>query len=437
MSFCCESGGSTGRDGRTGKVIEKIADDTGDEMFMRLLASQQQLVSEMKGLRTELSYDASAAAKAADFSHKPIISVPEPTPINARRPEPKKVTISMTVRRIYDVKTKEQEFTVRLNVRLSWEMPPGEKPPPEEEDDGDWMPEWTPKFRVRGTKSEQREAMYTTEENDGKTYVHGEVNTLVTISEAFELYKFPNDCQDLTIELLSINPCSQCQWVSPAEGELVRLNTAGINLDDFSLLRKVPVTKNLYLERRHRHLHSCMKVKVKVVRQSRYYIINVALIMFLICSFVLCAWAVHPGAIADRWSVDFSLLLTAVAFKLIINDMLPRLSYLTTLDIYVLFGFLFIALATFSHSTLPLYFHGKMDYSALTLPPLSVEGEQEVIDADLISFYAFAGGWLLWNIMFSIYFKISRVMEKSAFAKAAIRESQATDKKDNEILDAD
>eukprot|EP01052_Picozoa_sp_SAG31_P000695 SAG31_NODE_20_length_34168_cov_33.651296_21_plen_91_part_00 len=76
--------------------------------------------------------------------------------------------------------------------------------------------------------------------------------------------------------------------------------------------------------------------------------------MFVICSLIFCAWAIHPADIPSRQAADFSLLLTAYAFKLIISAMMPKISYLTMLDYFVLGGFVLILVATLVHSTLPL-----------------------------------------------------------------------------------
>ena len=46
---------------------------------------------------------------------------------------------------------------------------------------------------------------------------------------------------------------------------------------------------------------------------------------------------------ADRQAVDFTLLLTAVAFKLVVVGMLPPVSYFTYIDYYVLFCLVFLA----------------------------------------------------------------------------------------------
>merc|ERR1712216_733690 len=100
---------------------------------------------------------------------------------------------------------------------------------------------------------------------------------------------------------------------------------------------------------------------------------NVTLFLFIICSFALCAWAEHPADMNARHDVDFALVLTTVTFKLMLNDMLPRISYVTNLDLYVMAGFCFLTLATISHSMLPLFFAQHTDMSPLTFPPESFE----------------------------------------------------------------
>merc|ERR1711879_391570 len=110
------------------------------------------------------------------------------------------------------------------------------------------------------------------------------------------------------------------------------------------------------------------------------------------CSLVLCAWTIHPADISSRLSVDLTLILTAVAFKSILAAMLPKVSYMTPLDSYVMAGFCFLTGVTTCHALLPVFFLSKISNSDLHLPPVVLSGEQVVIDADMIAFYVFACG---------------------------------------------
>merc|ERR1719334_635235 len=59
-----------------------------------------------------------------------------------------------------------------------------------------------------------------------------------------------------------------------------------------------------------------------------------------------CSMAVFSldkdDGLSDRYDVLLTLLLAAVAFQYIINSELPKLPYLTLMDIYVLFSFAFV-----------------------------------------------------------------------------------------------
>ena len=67
---------------------------------------------------------------------------------------------------------------------------------------------------------------------------------------------------------------------------------------------------------------------------------NIAMIDFLLVCSSLTVLLVPAEDFADRMAMSLTLLLTAVAFKQVVSTHLPSISYLTTLDKYVLCGFL-------------------------------------------------------------------------------------------------
>ena len=48
---------------------------------------------------------------------------------------------------------------------------------------------------------------------------------------------------------------------------------------------------------------------------------------------------IEPRSVADRLSVTITLMLSAVAFRFVVSSMLPKVSYLTWMDYYILLGF--------------------------------------------------------------------------------------------------
>ncbi len=68
-------------------------------------------------------------------------------------------------------------------------------------------------------------------------------------------------------------------------------------------------------------------------------------LMFLILLFrAFSTFAIPRGEIADRLSVTVTLMLAAVAFQFIVSTMLPKVSYLTVMDYYMLSGFVMLIL---------------------------------------------------------------------------------------------
>merc|ERR1712137_1454850 len=87
-------------------------------------------------------------------------------------------------------------------------------------------------------------------------------------------------------------------------------------------------------------------------------------------------------SLSDRFEVLFTLLLAVTAFQYTINSELPSLSYLTLMDIYVLFTFGFVFMVIVS---------------------VSLAGYHEVsAEKDIILFFSACGVFVLFHILFVI-----------------------------------
>jgi len=411
------------------KQSEEVREDAVSNAVLK------EMLEELRLLRSAMTAPApdrpallSTISDEIGAEYKPCSTRPTPQPPRPPQSEQLNVVeveVAVEFRRVFDILTVAQTVSGMINVTMQWEMPPGERPPPKHLDDGDWEPEWTPKFRIKRVVDDRiRRSMYTTARGpDGKMYVHAEFDCLVVVSAQLNLHNFPNDCQSINFHLQSQLAVDHAVFVPMRDGRpLVTVQTQRCLLNDFVFFNEIPFTFGLVTETISKKEVSVIKVKLNVVRQASYYIVNIGVVMFLICSFVLCAWALHPADMETRFDVDFSLILTAVAFKFILTSMLPVLSYLTVLDIYILFGFIFVGAATISHALLPLCFMTVADHSPLTLPPLSLDWEQELIDADRISFWVFAGVWFLWNAGFTISFFASRTRSLNAMMTVCVND---------------
>lgn len=81
-------------------------------------------------------------------------------------------------------------------------------------------------------------------------------------------------------------------------------------------------------------------LRVRVERRPSYYFGNVIIPNFLIVLGCFTSYAVPMDDVADRLSVTVTLMLTAVAFRYVVEEMLPKVNYLTLMDYYLLAGFI-------------------------------------------------------------------------------------------------
>jgi len=176
--------------------------------------------------------------------------------------------------------------------------------------------------------------------NDEPGWVRSEQRYRGKFHEAMELAAFPFDAQLLQMTLrmptrkdsgrkfeqyqTTTGPQAECKdWVTLSEW-LIYEPTARCNFDS---------------KRRARYT-----ISIPVVRKSGYYVWTVLAVISSICFLSFTAFAIDPEYLDQRMSIVLTLLLTAVAFKLVVADMLPKVSYWTVLDIYVnsMFAMLFV-----------------------------------------------------------------------------------------------
>ena len=82
--------------------------------------------------------------------------------------------------------------------------------------------------------------------------------------------------------------------------------------------------------------YSVLDASVCVTRRAGFWVMNVVFPIFLITLTNAASYTVPPTEVADRCSISLTLMLTTVAYKYIIADKLPAISYLTLIDKYVL-----------------------------------------------------------------------------------------------------
>jgi hypothetical protein len=111
-------------------------------------------------------------------------------------------------------------------------------------------------------------------------------------------------------------------------------------------------TNNVILElassRSQRHSKICFTTFVS--RKPEYYFFNAYFLIFLITISALTIFSVDCKMPQSRLQTTYTLLLTSVSFKWVINRQLPTISYLTSLDKYAIISIFYVCLLCVWHS---------------------------------------------------------------------------------------
>lgn len=240
------------------------------------------------------------------------------------------------LRHINDVK---EDFTVQLILLMHWlDVDDGNSEDYPNIISLDETPKWLPLFNFRKFDELTLEVEeYYRKKNYKFAYMKWTIKTFVSLN----LHYFPIDLQILTIKIVSSNAYfikyNDNIGLPPGfkfnglfhihyEGNTWKIEKFDINT----------ATEN--------NQRWNIVIDIYVNRVPEFYLYNVIIVTYLI---IMCSASVVAIDVFDygsRISVNFTALLTLIAFKFVISSWVPQVSYLTLLDKYMLIAFIFISL---------------------------------------------------------------------------------------------
>lgn len=173
--------------------------------------------------------------------------------------------------------------------------------------------------------------------------VHNFIHLNAIIHHTLDMRSFPFDSQDFSIVLRSEHPKNVMKFCpfqdkrktkvfDPVTSEW--LITGEIELD-FSESKN----DNNQARAASGTAYASMSFKFSAQRKPEWYIINIVLTSFLIVVSSFSVFFVDPSNLAERLSIPCTAWLLLISLKFIISDHLPKISYLTTLDRYLLVSY--------------------------------------------------------------------------------------------------
>jgi hypothetical protein len=204
----------------------------------------------------------------------------------------------------------------------------------------DWANYWNPKITVCNAIGEPVSVSdyHVAYDKQGRATVIEKQKITGQFFEFMELNRFPFDKQDLTVTVASDK---ETQEVELMEDEK---EPCSVNHDAFSSAQEWVLGKRLNVWQKtvtrksndQVHSYSSLGAAVKVSRRPQFFLWNIVVILFAIGSLAFATFALEMEKPESRMPLTFTLVLTTVTFKLVVTKNLPKISYLTYLDKYIL-----------------------------------------------------------------------------------------------------
>jgi len=173
-----------------------------------------------------------------------------------------------------------------------------------------------------------------------------------TFAETLELMDFPFDVQDLSVIIATDKTTLEVDLVQDQD-EMSAITVAPfVEQTEWDLFKHVETAKMSVVHgysstTKSYPTFSCI---ARAARRPGYFYWNIFLVLFFINSLSFTTFSVSEKYVQNRLQLSFTLLLTTVSFKFVINRTVPRLSYLTSLDKYVLASIMMLCLMCVWHA---------------------------------------------------------------------------------------
>jgi hypothetical protein len=258
--------------------------------------------------------------------------------------EPTQVTLGLFIMDIDEIDDVNQRFSVDMFIVARWRDPRLMLPEGERTGNKRFMTldeVWTPRILFlnnRGLKSQLREGV----EIDDLGNVKFQNRLSGELAANLEFREFPFDVQHLAIDLVSYEYKTDEMQFSTDSVVVTQSKKFSIEGWDLELLQPdvgsfVVPTDSADLPR--------LTYVIEASRDSQYYILTMLVPMSLI---IFMAWTVfwlHPSTVPPRISISTASIFSLIALGVSIRLSLPKISYLTKADIFVVGCTLLVFLA--------------------------------------------------------------------------------------------
>ncbi|XP_076460166.1 cys-loop ligand-gated ion channel-like [Babylonia areolata] len=261
--------------------------------------------------------------------------------VSATTPKEKiKVQVCVQFFKVGEIDTLKEQYTADVIVRARWREPSLDGQLQEQGDMVEPGRYWNPKLYIENAYGDPKEqfrhrVMFN---EKGEAFISEKRTVKGTFMENLELDDFPFDVQDLTITVASEFPATEVELIEDSDNRHMVNKQSFVDEQEWHLYCHTECTKwELKIDPvDDAAKRSAISVKCRAARRPGYFVWNIFMVTFLICSLSFATFSVGKEFPQNRLQLSFTLMLTSVAFKSVVNQSLPRISYLTYMDKYLL-----------------------------------------------------------------------------------------------------
>lgn len=270
---------------------------------------------------------------------EPTASVEEPKP-ELERPtiwgEPTEVRIGIFVIDIDEVNSAEQNFSASVYIEARWDIPAlrHEGPGPLHRA---WTEVWTPRLVIVNQQQAWRAFPESVE-----ILPEGEViyrqKVWGRFSQPLDLRDFPQDQQNLMIHIVAAGlPESEVRMVPlrREDGGVSGL-AQSFSLPDFDVVSWKAEPHPYVAHEKEEVGTAGFAIEVEVRRRITYFVVK---IIIPLCLIVIMSWVprwIDPREIGASLGISATSFLTLIAYLFAITVLLPRVSYITRMDSFII-----------------------------------------------------------------------------------------------------
>lgn len=345
----CASGFSLHKERRAGCISQAPVNNAAMDRMIRPVFRGQPLAIlavVMISLSAAGAQEESTTAPAAVLADQPQPSVifEEPKP-ELERPtewgEPTEVQIGIYVIDVDEVNSADQSFAASVYFQAQWNNPllAHEGPGPKLRGLTDV---WNPRLTIIGQQMIWRSYPEYVEIQPDGTVVYRQ-KIWGKFSQPLSLHDFPFDAQELSIHIVAAGLLENDVRMAPLVTESGA--TSGIaetfSLPDFDVVSDKATVRPYSIYSGHPGTAG-FELRIKIDRRPMYYVLKVIIPLGLI---VVMSWLprwIAPEETGTNIGISTSAFLTLVAYLFAITVLLPRVSYVTRMDRFILLSTLMV-----------------------------------------------------------------------------------------------